>query len=232
MGAARLTATFTLPPAAVMLVTETRGGPMNKQSTMRSLWPQFSAGKRFRASAKQFEDGLAAYQHGDYATALRLLRPVAEKGNPQAQAYLGFMYIEGRGVPQDDAEAAKWLRLAAEQGYAEAQSNLGVIYIEGRGVPQDDAEAVKWLRLAAEQGYAEAQSNLGVMYAEGQGVPKDLEQALTWFIIGDALGEKEAKRGQDYATNLMTSDQIAKAQRMARKWMAKHQRRRLRLNLL
>ena len=65
-------------------------------------------------------------------------------GVRSAQFNLGVMYLNGRGVPQDDAEAVKWHRLAAEQGYASAQFNLGVMYLNGRGVPQDDAEAVKW----------------------------------------------------------------------------------------
>ncbi len=50
-----------------------------------------------------FEDAKAAYDRGDYATALRLLRPLAELGNAAAQHYLGKMYADGMGVPQDDA---------------------------------------------------------------------------------------------------------------------------------
>ena len=38
------------------------------------------------AVAGPFEDGVAAYDRGDYATALRLWRPLAEEGNPDAQA--------------------------------------------------------------------------------------------------------------------------------------------------
>ncbi len=95
------------------------------------------------------DEGLAAAKRGDYATALREFRPLAEQGNAQAQYYIGFMYRKGRGVPQDDAEAAKWYRKAAAQGNAEAQNNLGGMYRKGRGVPQDYAEAVKWYRKAA-----------------------------------------------------------------------------------
>ncbi len=72
-------------------------------------------------SAGPLEEGAAAYQRGDYATALRLLRPLAEQGDAAAQNNLGVISANGRGVPQDDAEAAKWFRLAAEQGLVEAQ---------------------------------------------------------------------------------------------------------------
>ena len=83
------------------------------------------------------------------------------------------MYLEGRGVPQDDAEAVRWMRLAAERGQGDAQALLGSMYLEGRGVPQDDAEAVRWIRLAAERGQGDAQALLGSMYYEGRGVPQD-----------------------------------------------------------
>jgi tetratricopeptide (TPR) repeat protein len=102
------------------------------------------------AAAGPFEDGVAAHERGDYATALRLWRPLAEQGTADAQYKLGVMYAKGRGFPQDYAEAAKWFRLAAEQGDADAQFDLGFMYERGEGVPQDYAEAVKWWRKAAE----------------------------------------------------------------------------------
>ena len=101
------------------------------------------------ASAGPYEDGLAAYKQRDYATALKLLRPLAEQGNAAAQNVLGVMYEIGRGVPQDDMEAVKWYRLSAEQGRASAQYNLGVMYDKGQGVPQDYVRAHMWLNLAA-----------------------------------------------------------------------------------
>ena len=104
------------------------------------------------ASAEPFEDGTAAYERGEYATALKLWRPLANQGNAAAQVALGVMYYNGQDVPQDYAEAVKWFRLAANQGYAGAQSNLGVMYIHGRGVPQDYVEAHKWLNLAGAGG--------------------------------------------------------------------------------
>ncbi len=110
-----------------------------------------------------FKAGAEAYQRGDYATALTEFRPLAQQGNAEAQNNLGFMYSNGRGVPQDYGEAARWYRRAAAQGNAGAQFNLGVMYLKGRGVPQDDAEAVRWYRRAAEQGDADEQSYLGVM---------------------------------------------------------------------
>jgi len=101
------------------------------------------------AIAGPLEDADAAYKRGDFAEALRLLRPLAEQGDATAQDNLGLLYAQGKGVPQDYAEAVKWYRLAAEQGNASAQHNLGVMYSHGQGVPQDYVLAYMWLNLAA-----------------------------------------------------------------------------------
>ena len=83
-----------------------------------------------------FQKGLTTYDIGDYATALREWKPLAEQGYYNAQNNLGVMYDSGRGVPQDYKTAVKWYRLAAEQGntgdqsglrYARAQSGLKII---------------------------------------------------------------------------------------------------------
>ncbi len=55
-----------------------------------------------------YKEGAAAYQRGDYATALQEFKPLAEQGDAEAQNFLGLMYELGRGVPQDYAEAVKW----------------------------------------------------------------------------------------------------------------------------
>ncbi len=96
-----------------------------------------------------WDEAEAAYQRGDYATAIRELRPLAEQGDGDAQNNLGIMYDYGQGVPQDDAKAVKWYRKAAEQGNAGGQYNLGVMYGKGQGVPQDYAQAHIWYNLAA-----------------------------------------------------------------------------------
>ena len=75
--------------------------------------------------AMPFKDGMDAYQRGDYATAMRLWRPLADQGNAAAQLYLGIMYEEGWGGPQDYSAALSWYRNAADQGNAAAQLYLG-----------------------------------------------------------------------------------------------------------
>jgi hypothetical protein len=48
-----------------------------------------------------YEEGFAAYKRGDYVTALKEWRPLANAGNPIAQVALGGMYTNGHGVPLD-----------------------------------------------------------------------------------------------------------------------------------
>jgi TPR repeat protein len=117
------------------------------------------------------------------------VRKRAEAGQAIAQLDLGWIYQNGDGVPQDDAEAVKWYRKAAEQGLATAQSNLGMMLIEGRGVPQDRVEALKWFREAARQGHLVAYYNLGMAYSNGDGVPRDNAEAMKWLL--------KAARGKD-----------------------------------
>lgn len=100
-------------------------------------------------SAGPLEDADAAYQRGDYATALELLRPLADHGDVHAQVGLGAMYLRGVGVSQDDTKAAWFFREAAEQGDASAEANVGAMYARGRGVPQDYVKAYMWFTLAA-----------------------------------------------------------------------------------
>ena len=110
--------------------------------------------------AGQLEDGVGAAQHQDYATALRLLRPLADRGDATAQFNLGVMYDAGQGVPQNYPEAVKWFGLAAGQGHAEAQYNLGFMYANGHGVQQDYVRSHMWFFLSAAQGYQEAGKSL------------------------------------------------------------------------
>ena len=71
-----------------------------------------------------WDEAAAAHKRGDYATAIRELRPLAEQGDGDAQFNLGIMYDVGLGVRHDYAEALQWYRKAAEQGHAKAQFNL------------------------------------------------------------------------------------------------------------
>ena len=170
--------------------------------------------------AQDFDKGRDAYKAGDYDTAVKEWKPLAEQGNAQAQAAFGFMYKYGEGVLKDNAKAIKWWRLSAEQGYSYAQIFLGNMYKNGEGVLKDHAEAIKWYRLSAEQGDASAQSNLGSMYVTGEGILRDNITAHMWYNIASSNGHENAGKYRDELADQMTPEDISKATAMARECMA------------
>jgi len=135
-----------------------------------------------------FEAGVAAARAGDYATALREWRPLAESGNRDAQFNLALLYENGFGVPADGLEAARWYRLAAEQDDRSAQAYLGEMYAQGLGVARDDIEALSWYKRAAERGHAASQYNVGLFYATGRGVAPSDVQAVAWITVAQENG--------------------------------------------
>jgi TPR repeat protein len=149
-------------------------------------------------SAAPYDDGFAAYNRGDLATALRLWRPLAEQGDARAQNALGRMYDEGQGVPQDYVEAVRWYRMAAEQGYAYGENNLGVMYYQGHGVPQDYVQAMKWCRKALAQGNDLAPWNINLL-GDNSGVLKADPELRQSYRDDADKGDPDAQ----YAIGLM-----------------------------
>jgi len=74
--------------------------------------------------AGPWEDGMAAYNRGDYVPTLQLVRPLAQQGNARAQALIGVMYRKGQGVAKSSKHAFMWLSLASAKGDTKAKSEL------------------------------------------------------------------------------------------------------------
>ena len=90
----------------------------------------------------------------------------AEAGDAKAQRTLGFIYVNGEGVPSDYAEAVKWFRKAAYQKDAYAQFCLGYAYYNGEGVPKDLVQAHVWWNIAGANGQEVAKKNLVIVEKE------------------------------------------------------------------
>jgi len=103
-----------------------------------------------------YQAGMDANNRGDYATALREWRPLAEQGDARAQFDLGLLYENGDGVPRDYAKAHQWYEKSAAQGGAKAQFYLGMQCAFGEGGPLDLVQAHMWYSLAAGNGHAAA----------------------------------------------------------------------------
>ena len=166
----------------------------------------------------------------DYKEAFRWLNSAAREKSfrhrvyNHAQANLGWLYQEGKGVAKDLSKAREWHKIAAGHGNAFAQANLGWLYQEGQGVVQDYKEAVKWYRKSAEQGNAFAQSSLGYMYDTGQGVVVDFVRAHMWYNLADSNGYKSGSKNRDLIAKEMNPSQIAEAKKLARECIRKQYR--------
>jgi TPR repeat protein len=171
--------------------------------------------------AGPLEDAQAATSRGDRATAVRLLRPLAEQGLATAQYNLGIIYghcqEDLRGLvqalgnaaawakarQQGKAEAVKWFRKAADQGDARAQFMLGLCYRQGLGVQEDHATAMEWFRKAADQDFAEAQYYLGLGLQVWHPA-QNAAEAVKWFrkAADQGLADAQYKLGLSYRDGL------------------------------
>jgi TPR repeat protein len=95
-------------------------------------------------TAGPLEDADAALKRRDYASALRLIRPLAEQGDANAQYNFGVFYDNGLGVPQDKVRAYMWFNLSAAQGREGAAAFRDLI--ARRTTPAQIAEAQRLAR--------------------------------------------------------------------------------------
>jgi uncharacterized protein len=168
------------------------------------------------------DKGLAAYNEGDYETAMAECLPLAEEGNATAQFCVAQMYANGFGVDMDDALALKWYGAAAEQGHGESQFNIAVFHANGWGVPMSGAEAMSWYRRSAENGFVQAQTTLAKNYHLARGVEQDYVEAYKWYEIATIFGDADSKLSLAEIAAQMSPEQLATAQEMTQSWLAEH----------
>ncbi len=143
--------------------------------------------------ATTYEEGRAAYISGDYRQAFKILKPLAEEGDSEAQKMLGIIYDYGHGVKADSEKALYWYLLSAEQGHPAVQYQVGAKYFRGDGVKQDYKEAAKWWEMAANGGQVDAQFNLGLMYFRGLSIASDDNKAVDLFSRAAEQGHGHAQ---------------------------------------
>lgn len=92
---------------------------------------------------RKLNEGVDAFNRGDFAAAEPTFRSLAEKGMKEAEYMLGRLYEYGDGMERDEAEAMRWLRKAAAQGMIEAQEELGELYNGKFNVEKNLPEAIR-----------------------------------------------------------------------------------------
>lgn len=128
------------------------------------------------ACAQDLQAAEKAYENNEYATARKLLEPLARAGNAVAQLHLGYLYLDGHGGPVDTDKAMAWFSRLAEQNDGFGQDQLAHMYFEGRGSPVDYGKAYFWASLADQtrRGPARAEKHL---FLEGMRERLTSEQA-------------------------------------------------------
>lgn len=140
--------------------------------------------------AQSVKAGIEAWQHSDYAGAVAIWRPLAEKGDPDAEFNLGQAYRLGRGVPTNLAAAQTWFVRAANKGHLDAETTLGLLLFQNN----DQASGLKWLKKAADQNEPRAQLVYGTALFNGDGVTQDPLLGYAYVSRAAAQGLEPARQ--------------------------------------
>lgn len=135
-------------------------------------------------SAQSVKSGIDAWQKADYPAAVAIWRPLAEKGDADAQFNLGQAYRLGRGVPISLAVAQSWFERAADHGHIDAQTTLGLLLFQNG----NHIGGLRWLKAASEKAEPRAMLVYGTALYNGDGVPQDP-------ILGYAYVSRAAAQG-------------------------------------
>ncbi len=134
--------------------------------------------------------GVDAWASGRYEQAIKEWRPLADRGDADAQFNMGQAYKLGRGVPADLKIAQAWFEKAAARGHEEAQGNAGVLLFQNG----NRTAALPLLRKAADRGDARAQYILGTLLFNGEGIEKDWPRAYAYMTRAAGQGLPAAAR--------------------------------------
>ena len=135
------------------------------------------------ARADYFEDAVMSYRIGEYPDAFEMFMKLAKQGNPKAQFWIGTMWYQGKGKPQNYREAFRWYLRSAYRGNADSQNSLGLIYRKGVAQPANSVVAYAWFALAAAKGNDIARTNL-------EAVTEELKPTQDKILEGQALAQE------------------------------------------
>lgn len=140
------------------------------------------------------DEGLAAYEQGNYEAAYHALLPLALADMSAAQYLVGIMVLEGRGGEANPHKGVEWLLSAATQDNVNAQQMLGQIYLNGSyGIDKNSAVAAQWLQPLAEAGDPAAQFDMALAYMIGGTLEPSPETAVGWLQMASQYGHSNAQ---------------------------------------
>lgn len=159
------------------------------------------------ASAQTVKTGIEAWQRSDFEGAVRIWRPLAEKGDPDAQFDLGQAYRLGKGVPINLAAAQTWLERAADQGHVDAQTTLGLLLFQSG----NRISGIRWLKTAADKNDARAMLVYGTALFNGDGVTQNPALGYAYVARAAAHGLAAAKDTQSQMDQVVSVDDRRRA---------------------
>jgi len=124
--------------------------------------------------------------------AARLVLAAAATGEIEAQALLGQILLEGRGIQSDPGLALIWFDIAAGRGHAMACNMAGRCHELGWGCAANPARAAEFYHRAAEKGLDWGMYNLANLLATGRGVPQDEAAAYRLYRQAAELGHAKS----------------------------------------
>ena len=163
-------------------------------------------------SGQSVKAGIDAWQRADYAGAIAIWRPLAERGDADAQFNLGQAYRLGKGVPLNLGAAQTWFERAATSGHLDAQTTLGLLLFQNG----NQSEGIKWLRKAAEQGEPRALLVYGTALYNGDGATQDRILGYAYVSRAAAQGLVPAQQTLSELDQLVSAADRKKALALAR----------------
>ncbi len=144
-------------------------------------------------SSRFYREGREHVGQGRNVEAVRAFRKAADEGDAAAIDFLGWMYLEGRGVPKSPWIAFGHFMDAAAKGNDQACRNLGNMYFNGVDIDQDYAQAAKWWEKGAKRGSYRAAASLAQLLFTGDGVPVDKQKAIEHWAMAAQNAPKDDK---------------------------------------
>ena len=198
--------------AAQARIEKGLGGNMTTSRVVCLMAAAVSLGWAAPAMA-DLERGYAAWDNGDYSTAVREWRDLSAKGNPDAQFNMAQAYRLGRGVDENAAQAEILMAKAAAQGHIRAIDTYGLLLFQsGRR-----EEAMPYVIDSAERGNPRAQYLLGIGHFNGDLVGKDWVRGYALMTLSNAAGFEPAKTGIAQMDDFIPLEQRQEAQLVAQK---------------
>ena len=149
--------------------------------------------------AQSVTAGIDAWRKQDYAGAVAIWRPLAEKGDADAAFNLGQAYRLGRGVTLNLSAAQTWFERAARQGHVDAQTTLGLLLFQNG----NQTAGLRWLKGAAERGDARAMLIYGTALFNGDGIAQDPVLGYAYVSRAAAQGLAPAKQTLEQMDQVM-----------------------------